>query len=158
MHYTFYHFSPNICTGIKVAPAPLIWGETISRDLGNEDNAYLEAWKLNVENQNQIVINNNTLATLLIGYAFNDRPEIDFEIEPQDLLKDLRIYAMNNVFILFSKGKNRERTQNIQRSKNNKKMLSLASLPSSECYKEEIGTRNAGCWKEWRIVEIIKDC
>jgi len=64
--------------------------------LGNEDNAFLEAWRLNVENQNQIVINNNTLATLLIGYAFNDRPEIDFEIEPQELLKDLRIYAMNN--------------------------------------------------------------
>ncbi len=74
----------------------VIWGETISRVLGNEDNAFLEAWKLNVENQNQIVINNNTLATLLIGYAFNDRPESDFEIEPQELLKDLRIYAMNN--------------------------------------------------------------
>jgi energy-coupling factor transporter ATP-binding protein EcfA2 len=57
----------------------VIWGETISRVLGNEDNAFLEAWKLNVENQNQIVINNNTLATL-IGYAFNDRPEVDFEI------------------------------------------------------------------------------
>ena len=64
--------------------------------MGNEDNAFLEAWRLNVENQNQIVINNNTLATLLIGYAFNDRPEIDFEIEPQDLLRDLRIYAMNH--------------------------------------------------------------
>ena len=64
--------------------------------MGNEDNAFLEAWRLNVENQNQIVINNNTLATLLIGYAFNDRPESDFEIEPQELLKDLRIYAMNN--------------------------------------------------------------
>ena len=74
----------------------VIWGETISRVLGNEDNAFLEAWKLNVENQNQIVINNNTLATLLIGYAFNDRPEIDFEIEPQELLRDLRIYAMNH--------------------------------------------------------------
>jgi hypothetical protein len=74
----------------------VIWGETISRVLGNEDNAFLEAWKLNVENQNQIVINNNTLATLLIGSAFNDRPEIDFEIEPQELLRDLRIYAMNH--------------------------------------------------------------
>jgi hypothetical protein len=74
----------------------VIWGETISRVLGNEKNEFLEAWKLNVENQNQIVINNNTLATLLIGYAFNDRPEIDFEIEPQELLRDLRIYAMNH--------------------------------------------------------------
>jgi len=64
--------------------------------LGNENNAFLEAWKSNVENQNQIVINNNTLATLLIGYVFNARPEIDFDIEPQELLKDLRIYAMNN--------------------------------------------------------------
>jgi hypothetical protein len=26
----------------------------------------------------------------------NDRPEIDFEIEPQELLRDLRIYAMNH--------------------------------------------------------------
>ena len=74
----------------------VIWGETISRVLGNEDNAFLEAWNLNVENQNQIVINNSSLATLLIGYAFNDRPEIDFEIEPQELLRDLRIYAMNH--------------------------------------------------------------
>jgi hypothetical protein len=74
----------------------VVWGETISRVLGNEENAFLEAWKLNVENQNLIVINNNTLATLLLGYALNDRPEIDFEIEPQELLRDLRIYAMNN--------------------------------------------------------------
>ncbi len=73
----------------------VIWGETISRALGNEDNAFLEAWKLKVENQNLIVINNNTLAQLLIGYVF-ERLEIDFEIEPQQLLNDLKIYAINH--------------------------------------------------------------
>jgi hypothetical protein len=74
----------------------VIWGETISRVLGNEDNDFLDSWKLNVENQNLMVINNNTLANLLIGYGFNDHPEMNFEIEPQELLRDLRIYAMNH--------------------------------------------------------------
>ncbi|MDQ6865618.1 MAG: hypothetical protein M3044_17545 [Thermoproteota archaeon] len=74
----------------------VVWGETISRALGNENNEFLEAWELNVKNQNRMVINNNTLATLLIGYAFNDRPEIAFEIEPQELLRDLRFYAVNH--------------------------------------------------------------
>jgi hypothetical protein len=74
----------------------VIWGETISRVLGNEKNEFLEAWKLNVENQNLILINNNTLAQLVIGYVFNKRAEIEFEIEPQELLKDLRIHAINH--------------------------------------------------------------
>jgi hypothetical protein len=73
----------------------VIWGETISRVLGNEDNAFLEAWKLNVENQNLMVINNNTLAQLLIGYVF-ERPEIEFETQPYELLNDLKIYAINH--------------------------------------------------------------
>jgi hypothetical protein len=64
--------------------------------LGNEDNAFLEAWNLNVKNQNLILINNNTLAQLVIGYVFNDHPEIAFEIEPQELLRDLRFYAVNH--------------------------------------------------------------
>jgi hypothetical protein len=54
-----------------------------SRALGNKNNAFLEAWKLNVENQNLMVINNNTLAQADIGYVFK-RPEIDFEVEPTD--------------------------------------------------------------------------
>jgi hypothetical protein len=64
--------------------------------LGNEDNAFLEAWNLNVKNQNLILINNNTLAQLVIGYVYNDHPEIAFEIEPQELLRDLRFYAVNH--------------------------------------------------------------
>jgi energy-coupling factor transporter ATP-binding protein EcfA2 len=74
----------------------VIWGETISRVLGNKNNEFLEAWKSNVKNQNLILINNNTLAQLVIGYVFNHRVEIDFEIEPQELLRDLRIYAVNH--------------------------------------------------------------
>jgi energy-coupling factor transporter ATP-binding protein EcfA2 len=74
----------------------VVWGETISRALGNENNAFLEAWKSNVKNQNLILINNNTFAQLVIGYVFNHRGEIDFEIEPQELLRDLRFYAVNH--------------------------------------------------------------
>jgi hypothetical protein len=71
----------------------VIWGETISRVLGNENNAFLKAWQQNIETQNLTVIRNNSLAGLVISYAFNERAEIDFEIEPQDLLTALRTHA-----------------------------------------------------------------
>ena len=73
----------------------VVWDETISRAVGNDENAFLKAWRQNVENQNLIVINNNTLAQLLIGYAFNERQELEFDIEPEDLLNAIKIYAIN---------------------------------------------------------------
>ncbi|MGI8832493.1 MAG: hypothetical protein ACR2IS_07640, partial [Nitrososphaeraceae archaeon] len=36
---------------------------------------------------------NNSLAVLLIKYAFNKRAEPEFAIEPDDLLKDLKAFA-----------------------------------------------------------------
>jgi hypothetical protein len=71
----------------------VIWGETISRVIGNRPNAFLDAWKKNVETQNLIVLNNNSLAGLLISYAFNDRQDIEFEIQPYELLEDLKRHA-----------------------------------------------------------------
>jgi hypothetical protein len=49
-----------------------------------------------LKSKNLIVITNNTLAQLVIGYVFNNRAEIDFEIEPQQLLNALKIYAINH--------------------------------------------------------------
>jgi hypothetical protein len=71
----------------------VIWDETISRVIGNKDNEFLRAWQLNTETQNLMVIRNNSLAGLAISYAFNERTEIEFEIEPQDLLTALRTHA-----------------------------------------------------------------
>jgi hypothetical protein len=71
----------------------VIWGETISRVLGYDKGEFLKAWKLNTETQNLAVIHNNSLATLVIKYVFNKRPEIEFSVEPEDLLKELKGYA-----------------------------------------------------------------
>lgn len=71
----------------------VIWGETIARVLGYDKGEFLKAWKLNTETQNLAVIHNNSLATLVIKYVFNKRPEMEFSIEPEDLLKELKGYA-----------------------------------------------------------------
>jgi hypothetical protein len=71
----------------------VIWGETISQVLGHHKGEFLKAWKLNAETQNLAVIHNNSLATLVIKYVFNKRPEMEFSIEPEDLLKELKDYA-----------------------------------------------------------------
>ena len=71
----------------------VVWAETISRVIGNENNAFLDAWKKNVETQNLVIIQNHSLASLLISYAFN-RPETEFEIEPQELHKGIREHAI----------------------------------------------------------------
>lgn len=73
----------------------VVLGEAISRALGNQPNEFLKAWKQNVENQNLIVLNNNNLAQLLIKYAFNERRELEFEIEPEELLGMIKINAIN---------------------------------------------------------------
>jgi hypothetical protein len=71
----------------------VVWAETISRVIGNENNAFLDAWNKNIKTQNLFIIQNHSLAGLLISYAFNVRQEIEFEIEPQELLKDIREHA-----------------------------------------------------------------
>ena len=48
---------------------------------------------MNTETQNLAVIHNNSLATLVIKYVFNKRPEMEFSVEPEDLLKELKDYA-----------------------------------------------------------------
>jgi hypothetical protein len=72
----------------------MVWGETIARVLGYGKNVFLEAWELNRATQAYAVIRNNSLAVLLIKYAFNKRCELEFTIEPHDLLNELRSYAL----------------------------------------------------------------
>ena len=56
----------------------LIWGEAISRALGNTPGEFMKAWKLNVDNQSLMVIQNNSLAQLLLSYSFEDTAERQF--------------------------------------------------------------------------------
>lgn len=71
----------------------VIWGETISRVIGNEDNAFLKAWNRNTHQQNINVIENNPLAGLLIDYVFNRHDQIEFLIEPTQLHLNMKSYA-----------------------------------------------------------------
>jgi hypothetical protein len=69
----------------------VIWGEVISRVIGNKENEFLDAWRQNVQQQSVIAVQNNSFAGLLIDYIFNyhyDQPEI--KIEPMQLYMDLR--------------------------------------------------------------------
>jgi hypothetical protein len=69
----------------------VIWGEVISRVIGNKDNEFLNAWYQNVRQQNINVVQNNPFAGLLVDYVFNyhyDQTEI--QIEPMQLYLDLR--------------------------------------------------------------------
>jgi hypothetical protein len=74
----------------------VIWGEAISRVIGNEDNVFLEAWNQNTHQQNINVIQNNPLAGLLIDYVFNHHDQIEFLIEPSQLFRNLKRYAIEN--------------------------------------------------------------
>ena len=61
----------------------VIWGEAISRAIGNKENVFLEAWRQNIQQQNVSVIQNNSFAGLLVDHILNyyyDR--IEFVIEP----------------------------------------------------------------------------
>lgn len=72
----------------------VIWGEAISRVIGNGDNEFLEAWRRNVQQQNVSVVQNNPFAGLVVDYAFNyhyDQTEI--QISPMQLYVDLRTRA-----------------------------------------------------------------
>ncbi|MGC2571073.1 MAG: hypothetical protein WA364_06130 [Candidatus Nitrosopolaris sp.] len=71
----------------------IIWGETISRVLGYDKNEFIKAWESNTETQHLSVIYNDSLATLVIKYAFNKRSEKEFGMEPDELLKELKSYA-----------------------------------------------------------------
>ena len=69
----------------------VIWGEVISRVIGNRDNEFLEAWHQNIQQQNINVVQNNSFAGLLIDYVFNyhyDQTEI--QIKLMQLYLDLR--------------------------------------------------------------------
>jgi hypothetical protein len=67
--------------------------ETISRVIGNKPNDFLAAWQLNIQTQKLMVLQNNTLCGLLISYAFNERQETEFEMEPEELFKAVRAHA-----------------------------------------------------------------
>ena len=71
----------------------IIWGETISRVLGYDKYEFIKAWELNTETQHLSVIYNDSLATLVIKYAFNKRSEKEFGMEPDELLKELKSYT-----------------------------------------------------------------
>jgi hypothetical protein len=72
----------------------VIWGEAISRVIGNKDNVFLESWNRNTLQQNINVIQNNPLAGLLISYILNYCDQNDFHIEPTQLFGNLRRYAL----------------------------------------------------------------
>ena len=72
----------------------VIWGETISRVIGNKDNEFLEAWHQNVRQQNINVVQNDPFAGLLVDYIFNYHyAETEIKIGPMQLYSDLRKYA-----------------------------------------------------------------
>ena len=73
----------------------LIWGEAISRALGNAPGEFMKAWKLNVDNQSLMVIQNNSLAQLLLSYSFEYTTERQFLSEPQELLGSIKSYAFS---------------------------------------------------------------
>ena len=73
----------------------VIWGETISRVIGNKDNEFLESWHQNIQQQNINVIQNNPFAGLVVDYVLNfhcDQTEI--KIEPMQLYLNLGIGPM----------------------------------------------------------------
>jgi hypothetical protein len=72
----------------------VIWGEVISRVIGNQENEFLKAWRKNTHQQNVNVLQNNPLAGLLIDYVFNQHDQIEFRIEPAQLFVNLRSYAI----------------------------------------------------------------
>ena len=73
----------------------LIWGEAISRALGNAKGEFMKAWKLNVDNQSLMVIENNSLAQLLLSYSFEYTAEKQFLSEPQELLGSIKSHAFS---------------------------------------------------------------
>jgi hypothetical protein len=73
----------------------VIWGEVISRVIGNKDNEFLEAWHQNTHQQNINVIQNNPFAGLLIDYILNHHYNlIEFQMEPMQLFTELKTRAM----------------------------------------------------------------
>lgn len=74
----------------------VIWGEVISRAIGNDADEFLKAWLQNIQQQNISVIQNSSFVGLLVDLLFNHyRENIEFMIEPATLFKDLKEYANN---------------------------------------------------------------
>jgi predicted Zn-dependent protease with MMP-like domain len=71
----------------------VIWGETISRVMGNKHNEFLQAWYQNTQQQNINVVQNDLFAELLIDFILNHCQENEFRIEPQHLLINLKNHA-----------------------------------------------------------------
>ena len=70
----------------------VIWGEIISRVIGNRDNEFLDAWHQNVQQQNVTAVQNNPFAGLVVDYVFNFHynNQTEIQIEPMQLYLDLR--------------------------------------------------------------------
>jgi hypothetical protein len=71
----------------------VIWGEVISRVIGNKDNEFLEAWYQNVQQQNINVVQNDPFAELLIDFILNHCYQNEFHMTPQDLFINLKNHA-----------------------------------------------------------------
>jgi hypothetical protein len=72
----------------------VIWGETISRVIGNKDNEFMNAWYQNVQQQKVNVVQNNPLAGLVINYIFNHHySSLEIDMEPMQLHSELMEYA-----------------------------------------------------------------
>ena len=69
----------------------VIWGELISRVIGNKENEFLNAWYQNVQQQNVTVVQNNPFAGLVVDYVFNFHyNQTEIQIEPMQLYLDLK--------------------------------------------------------------------
>ena len=72
----------------------VLWGEVISRVIGNKENEFLNAWRQNVQQQNVTAVQNNPFAGLLTDYVFNFHyNQSEIKIEPMQLHLDLRMRA-----------------------------------------------------------------
>lgn len=72
----------------------VIWGELISRVIGNKENEFLDAWCQNVQQQRVTAIQNNPFAGLVIDYIWNFHcGQSEIKIEPTQLYLDLKTRA-----------------------------------------------------------------
>lgn len=72
----------------------VIWGEVISRVIGNKNDGFLKAWLENIQQQNVTVVQNNPIVGLLVDYVFNyHQGETEIKIGPSQLYLDLREYT-----------------------------------------------------------------
>jgi len=65
----------------------VIWGEVISRVIGNKNDGFLKAWLENIQQQNVTVAQNDTITGLLVDYVFKyHQGETEIKIGPLTII------------------------------------------------------------------------